>query len=350
MSELENRLRCLVRTSPLWKAGTCVMAACSGGADSLALTDVMGKAAREDGITVRVVHVQHHLRGEAAEEDARFVASFCQARGLPFRRCDVYPDRLVREAGLSPEEAARRLRYEALEACRREYGAEGIFLAHHQDDQAETVLLNLLRGAGTRGLRGMLPVNGYLARPFLDATRQDMIQYCLEQAIAFRTDASNFDESLRRNWIRQTLLPMLEARNPRIRRQLSQTARLAAEDEACLEFQARQYFQRYGREAGGCWEVKTGPEFAALPRALKSRVVRLIVEKAGGGEAGYGHILDILALVARGVGNKALDVPGQVRIIYCNGRLMAGKNQRSREEERAAKLAQKEQQRNASQH
>ena len=346
MSILEDSLRQLVAASPLWQPPSPAVAACSGGADSLALTDVMARQGEADGVRVLVVHVQHHLRGEEAERDAALVEDYCRARGLDFRRMDVDPGTLAQEEGLSLEEAARKLRYEALEQCREEVGASGIFLAHHQDDQAETVLLNLLRGTGTRGMRGMLPVSGSLARPFLDITRRDTEAYCAEQGLTYCLDSTNEDLAFKRNWVRKKLLPLLETQNPQICRQLAQAARLAASDEAYLEELAGRYLRAYGREVFGTVDVKVEKEFGALPLALRSRVIRILVRKAGGAELGYDHVQKILEMIARGVGNKALDVPGNVRLIYLNGRLMAGKNQRSREAERAAKLAQKERQRN----
>ena len=231
MSILENSLRQLVAQSPLWKPGTKVIAALSGGADSLCLTDVMASQGEEDGVDVLAVHVQHHLRGEEAEQDARQAEEYCRNRGLAFRRVDVDVRSLAEGEGLSLEEAARKLRYGALEKVRQETGAAAIFLAHHQDDQAETVLLNLVRGAGTRGMRGMLPVSGYLARPFLEITRRDTEAYCEEMGLAWCEDSSNEDQSLKRNWVRKTLLPLLETQNPQIRKQLAQAAALAASDD-----------------------------------------------------------------------------------------------------------------------
>lgn len=346
VSILEDTMKKLVAASPLWQPQTTVIAACSGGADSLALTDAMAKQGEEDQVKVLVVHVQHHLRGEEAERDARLVEDYCGQNGLEFKRVDVDAGELAQKEGLSIEDAARRLRYEALETCRKEADAAAIFLAHHRDDQAETVLLNLLRGAGTRGLRGMLPVSGYLARPFLGITRRDTEAYCEEQGLTYCEDSSNGDLTLKRNWVRQKLLPLLETQNPQIRKQLAQAAALAADDEAYLEHQASRYINCYGREVFDTWDIKVEKEFAALPTALQSRVIRILARKVGGAEIGYEHVQKILDMIARGVGNKALDIPGGVRLIYLNGRLMVGKNQRSREEERAAKLAQKERQRN----
>ena len=152
MSVLEESLMNMVRTSRLWQEGGTVIAACSGGADSLTLTDIMAKAAEEDDVTVLVAHVHHHLRGEEADEDARFVSAFCKDRDLSYTQFDIDPQALKEKEGLSLEDAARRLRYEALETYRKKVGAQGIFVAHHEDDQAETILMKLGLWTGTRVL------------------------------------------------------------------------------------------------------------------------------------------------------------------------------------------------------
>ena len=347
MSVLADKLRSLVASSTLWQPHTTVLAACSGGADSLCLTDVMASQARNDDVAVLVVHVQHHLRGTEAERDARVVADYCKSRNLVFFRKDVEPRLLVEREGLSLEEAARKLRYEVLEQCRQETGAKAIFLAHHQDDQAETVLLNLLRGAGTRGMRGMLPVSGVLARPFLPVARRDTEAYCKEMCLPYVTDSTNSDLRLKRNWVRLKLLPLLETQNPQIKKQLAQAAILAASDEAYLEAQARQYMEAYSRKISDTITIEVEDMFQNLPLCLRSRIIRLVVKQTGGQELGFDHVHRILAMIDQGVGNKALDVPGQVRLNYLNGRLTAGKNRRSRKEERDAKLARKELQRHA---
>ena len=326
--------------------GRPALCAVSGGLDSMCLLDLLDRWCRERDGRVVAAHFNHRLRGAEADRDETFVRDWCAAHDIAFVSSSGDVRGLMEREGLSLEEAARKLRYGALEKVRQETGAAAIFLAHHQDDQAETVLLNLVRGAGTRGMRGMLPVSGYLARPFLEITRRDTEAYCEEMGLAWCEDSSNEDQSMKRNWVRKTLLPLLETQNPQIRKQLAQAAALAASDEAYLEKLAGRYISAYGREVFDTWDIKVEKDFAALPLALQSRVIRILVRRVGGAEMSYDHVRKILEMIERGVGNKSLDVPGGVRLIYLNGRLMVGKNQRSREEERAAKLAQKERQRN----
>lgn len=344
--DIEKYLEDMLKACPAWVKGTTIVVACSGGADSLALTDLVAYLAPGMDIKAKVLHVEHHLRGDEAEADAKLVEEFCHRSRLEFKRVDVDVNKLVEEEGLSVEEGARKLRYQALEEYRREVGASAIFLAHHRDDQAETVLLNLVRGAGTRGLRGMLPLNGYLVRPLLQATRKDLEEYCASRGLTYCQDSTNSDITYKRNWVRKKLLPLLETVNPNIRKQLAQAAALAAADEEYLDSQAKKFVQAFGRQVFEMFDIGVGKDFQALPLAVKTRVLRIVITKAGGREISFEHIRDLLELIDKGVGNKAMDFPGKARIVYLNSRLMAGPNNNSRSEERQKKIEQKERQRN----
>lgn len=326
--------------------GVTVVAACSGGADSLALTHALAQVAAEVHFVVCVCHVQHHLRGVEAERDAGTVKAFAAAYRLPYKQLEVNVPELVAREGLSVEEAARKLRYAALETCRQQVQAVAIFLAHQRDDQAETVLLNLVRGAGTRGVRGMLPYNKYLVRPFLTVSRQEIEDYCRQYDLTYCLDSTNEDVQYKRNWVRKRLVPLLHTLNPQINKQLAQTAALAACDEDCLEQQAAAYLQCFGRQVFEYYDVAAGEDFSALHQAVQTRVIRQMLQKAGGREISYEHIQAVLALLNKGVGGKAVDVPG-VRIMYANGRLLAGRPEKSRQQERKEKIQQKERQRHA---
>ncbi len=345
MSNVEKYLEDLLKACPAWTKGSTIVVACSGGADSLALADLAGYLAPGMDIKAYVLHVDHHLRGAEAEADAKLVEDFCHRNRLAFKRVDVDVNKLVQEEGLSLEEGARKLRYQVLEEYRKEVGATAIFLAHHRDDQAETVLLNLVRGTGTRGMRGMLPVNGYLVRPFLQATRKDMEEYCACRELTYCQDSTNDDITYKRNWVRKELLPFLEKVNPNIKKQLAQMATLAAADEEYLDKKAQMFVDAFGRQVFEMFDLGVGKEFQALPLAIKTRVLRIVLTKAGGREISFEHIKDLLDLIEKGVGNKAMDFPGKARVIFLNNRLMAGPNNNSRSEERQKKIDQKERQR-----
>lgn len=320
MLSLTEKLHKMLKTCTVLRPGVTVVSACSGGADSLTLTDILFQLSKEIGFVLCVMHVQHHLRGAEAASDALLVADFCTKRHLIYKQVDVDVKRLVANEGLSVEEAARKLRYEALEIYRQEVTAVAIFLAHHRDDQAETVLLNLLRGAGVRGLRGMLPRNDFLVRPFLQATREDMEGYCAEQNISFCSDSTNDNIEYKRNWVRKELLPLLEQINPQIKKSLAQVATLATMDEEYLEMQARKYLTTYGVKIGTAYEIDVGKEFLQLHLALQTRVVRLIVSEINAGEFNYEHVKAVIALVTKGTSGKYLNLPGS-RAFYAKKKL-----------------------------
>jgi len=218
-----------------------VVVAVSGGPDSLCLLGTLlalqrAKHAAAPGELV-VASFDHGMRGAASAADAQWVADFAAARGL---RCVVGQGEalaLARDERLSLEDAARRLRYAFLRRVAAEVGAARICLGHTRDDQAETITLNWLRGAGLSGLSGMRPVEGDLVRPLLDVTHAETRAYCAAQGWQPCEDPTNTDPRYLRNRIRQVLLPALDAYNPNLRQTLARNADLIAEDERYLDAQ-----------------------------------------------------------------------------------------------------------------
>lgn len=314
---ISRKLQRLLKKQVLFPQEAVLVAACSGGADSLAMTSLLQSVGCENNWQIFVCHVQHHLRQEEAERDALFVEKFCQERQLPFRRIDVDVLALAGRERISTEEAARKLRYQALKEFCQEVGAIAIVTGHHQDDQAETVLLNLLRGAGTQGIRGMLVRNGLIVRPFLGATRAEMEEYCLEQNITWCVDSSNESMEYRRNKIRKELLPILEEYNPQIKRALATTAYLAAQDQECLDDLADAYLESYLKKTATGWCLAMN-EFKTLPPALATRVLKMAIAKTVGEsycELGSKHVQALMQLVTMARSGRSLDLPA-VKVLY----------------------------------
>jgi len=235
------------------RPGDRVCAAVSGGADSVALLLLLHAANALPrnglGVGLSAVHVHHGLRGEEADGDLEFVQELCSGLGVPLHvvRASV-PERMVaaREAGEPEtlEEAARNLRYEAFRGFIADGRADVVLTAHTLDDQAETVLMKLLRGAWTEGLSGIHPlvqgagsreqggVRGGIVRPLLRVRRGELEEYLRGRSQAWRTDSSNADEAFTRNRVRHTLLPMMREYNPAVDQALGNVAELAREDEA----------------------------------------------------------------------------------------------------------------------
>ncbi len=212
--------------------GGCVLVALSGGADSVALA----LALCELGFRVEAAHCNFHLRGPESDRDEAFVKTFCEERGLPLHLRHFDTEAEARRRGVSIEMAARDLRYAFFAGIREAVGAEAVAVAHHRDDNAETLLLNLIRGAGLRGLTGMAWRNGDVVRPLLDVSREEIEAALAAAGQTYVTDSTNSETIYRRNKIRHELLPLLRTLNPAISQTLVATAGRLAEAEALYDF------------------------------------------------------------------------------------------------------------------
>jgi tRNA(Ile)-lysidine synthase len=234
--------------------GCTIVAAVSGGPDSMALLGLLCALAERYPLKVQAAHLDHGLRGEESEADARYVGESCRRLSVPVvvERTDVAALRTRRR--LSWEAAARDARYDFLARVAASVGASAVALGHTADDQAETVLLHLLRGTGMRGLQGMLSLShrrgrdgapdATLVRPLLHVTRQETEAYCAEHGIAPRQDSSNRDERFTRNRIRMSLMPRLRRYNPAVREALTRLSYTMARDMAYIDQQVRDVWPR----------------------------------------------------------------------------------------------------------
>ena len=215
----------------LVQPGDRVIAAVSGGADSMALLLFFLRCGPALGLTVEVAHVDHGLRGEASARDAAFVAAFCRARGVPLHRFSAPEEGVVPPEGAG-EAWARQLRYGFFERLCREHGAK-LATAHTKNDQAETLLLNLLRGTGIRGLAAMHPRNGHVARPLLCVGHADILAYLKDRQQPYVTDSTNLVPDTRRNYIRLHIMPLLRQLHATAPQAMAHTASLVQEALPC---------------------------------------------------------------------------------------------------------------------
>ena len=197
-----------------------VLVGLSGGADSVALLSVLVRL----GYACVALHCDFHLRGEESERDAAFARTFAESLGVPFYQTDFDTVVYAREHHLSIEMAARALRYVWFEETRERLGAQAIAVAHHRDDSVETVVMNLIRGTGIRGLTGIRPRNGFVVRPLLCVSRADIVAWLENQGIRYVTDSTNLSDAYTRNFIRLNVLPLLERINPSVREAIARSA------------------------------------------------------------------------------------------------------------------------------
>jgi tRNA(Ile)-lysidine synthase len=208
-----------------------IVVALSGGADSVALMDILN---RLDYFCIGA-HVNFHLRGEESDRDAAFSHQMCRDLGVPFYKTDLYAAEYAEREGISVEMAARELRYRWFEQLRKEQNAYAVAVAHHRDDSVETVLLNLIRGTGIRGLTGIKPRNGNIVRPLLCCDREAVLEYIEQRGLNYVTDRTNQLNEYRRNKIRLEVLPLLESIQPSVRESISRTIEHLGETEILYE-------------------------------------------------------------------------------------------------------------------
>src|ERR1043165_2171874 len=245
LSAFAPRLLIERRRLELRHGGETIVVAVSGGADSVALLVGLDELIKSKMLNVRpvVAHLNHKLRGKATDDDARWVSESSHQCGYRFIGQSVDVKRLSKSTGDNLEQAARRARYDFLRKTATSRRAQLILTAHTMDDQAETVLLNLLRGSGTDGLAGMEPVRKIdpqsdliVARPLLGrAKRSDTENYCRARGIDFRVDEMNADEAFTRVRMRTQILPLLKTFNPKAAEAISRTAEILRQDNSALE-------------------------------------------------------------------------------------------------------------------
>jgi tRNA(Ile)-lysidine synthase len=314
---LQERVLRALRGHALSGAGSRVLVALSGGADSVALLHLIRDLdARGDLTLAGAAHLNHLLRGADAEADEAFCAALAARLEIPFLAGRVDVAALARQEKRSVEDAARRARYTFLEDAADRVSADAIAIAHTRDDQAETFLLRVLRGSGTRGLGGIRPRVGRVIRPLLDVDRAELRQFLAERAEPYREDRSNDDVTILRNRVRHELLPLLESRfSPGITDVLAREATLAQQDEDFLCRQAIESARRIVLTSEDNGDEGLRIDARALRsthRALGSRVAHdVLCRLAGARSVSFDHVERLLALAELEVGDGVLCLPGQ---------------------------------------
>ena len=258
-----------------------VLCAVSGGLDSMCLLHFMTQWGRERNISITAAHFNHRLRGAESDRDEAFVREWCAARDIPavFGEGDVRAH--AAETGKTAEEAARDLRYEFLLRQKAALGCDALLTAHHADDNAETMLLNLLRGTGTRGLAGIPAHRDGILRPFLHVTREELAAYAANYYIKYVEDSTNAADEAARNVLRHRVLPVLRELNPAAVENMARAAeQLRREDEA-LGRVAEDFLKRNGRFSGETARLAAAPCLGA-ERAVADRVLYAFLARMAG--------------------------------------------------------------------
>jgi tRNA(Ile)-lysidine synthase len=316
LGQFVARMQAYIDAHGLLAEGESVLAGFSGGADSLAMT----AALHETGLyRLAAVHVHHGIRGADADADEAFADGQAAAWGIPLLAERIDVPSLARRWGVGVEEAARRGRYEVFVAAAGSVGASAVALAHHADDQAETILHRIVRGTHLRGLAGMpaqrpLSLGVRIVRPLLWARRAEVEDYCRRRGLPWRTDHTNAQTDYTRNFIRNELLPLLRDRiNPRADEALLRLSSAARDAEEVLDELAAALFDRACRKRTDIEATLRIAPLRKAPPALAAFVLRKAMEAIGApqqelSQERFGDLLSLLAGEA-----SAVDLPGDVR-------------------------------------
>lgn len=295
-----------------YEAGDKVLVAVSGGADSLALAHALSIESKEFAITVIGVTIDHQLQ-EHSEIQADKVKEQLATFGVD---CLIKKVNVDLKNGL--EASARTARYKALTEVAEQVNAVAIFLGHTRDDQAETVLLGLARGSGTRSLSGMAHHSGLYVRPLLEVTRIQSEAYCAQMQLQYWNDPHNQNSEFSRVRVRNEVLPLLEKTiGPGIAQALTRSAQLLRDDSDALDHWARREEIHLDLSDLDCAHLET------LPRAIRTRVLRAAIYAAGApaGMVSMEHVSAVEALISAWSGQSALNLPGGVKVERISGRL-----------------------------
>jgi tRNA(Ile)-lysidine synthase len=292
-----------------------LVVAVSGGADSVCLLHILVNLKKELKLKLHIAHLDHQLRGKDAEADAEYVSELAHKLGIPatIEKRDVkgYKE----EHRLSLEEAAREVRYRFLAEVANSVGAKRVAVGHTRDDHIETILMHLVRGSGTRGLRGLQPATPWptgkltVIRPLLELSHSETEDYCRQHKLNPRLDASNLSLSPLRNRIRQQLLPLLESYNPAVAEALLRAGRIADDDIKFLDEQVAKLWDELINQQGESLVIDRD-RFEQLPVALKRYLLRAALAELLGSakDVEMRHIEEMLALAAKPAG-KRLNLP-----------------------------------------
>ena len=304
-----NKVINTIKKYNLIQNGDKLVLGVSGGPDSISMLNILNQIKDEYEFEIYVAHINHMIR-EEAEDDEKYVQKFCTENDIQCftKRIDV--QKIANEKKMGTEEAGRKIRYEFFEEVLQKVNANKIAVAHNKNDKIETIIMNLLRGSGISGLKGIEPIrdNKYI-RPLIECERKEIEQYCKEQQLNPRIDKTNFENDYTRNKIRNIVIPYVKEQfNPNIIETMDRLSQVATDESNYIELQTDKIYQKLLIEKSEKQIILKLKEFNEQEKVIKNRIILLATKQLMGSTQGIEkiHIEDIIKLCSNNIGNKFL--------------------------------------------
>jgi tRNA(Ile)-lysidine synthase len=329
--ELLEKVKETINKYSMLSEGDCVIVGLSGGPDSVCLAVILDKLKKEFNLSLYAVYVDHGLRPDEIENEKEFCREFCDKLGINFLCESVDVKNYIKQKGINLQEAARELRYQVYENVAANVKAAKIALGHNADDQAETLLMMLLRGSGRKGLSGIPPVRKNIIRPLIEIERKDIEEFLLKNAegycntpvrangrspLPFVVDSSNLKKDYFRNWLRLTVMSELKIKNPSLVRNICRTMEIIREEDDYLEIVVTKTLMRLiSRKSNDTIELFLSP-LQTIERPILRRVLRRAIDATEGLRGiSLAHIEDMISLIKTGNSGDRIYLPGGIRVI-----------------------------------
>lgn len=311
-----NRVKNTIEKYQMINNNDKVVIGVSGGIDSVTLLHIMHNFREELGIQLHIAHLNHQFRGQESQDDAEFVRQLGNKWGIPCTVLEYDVPAYIEKTKLSPEEAARQIRYKFFEQVAKDIKANKIALAHNANDNAETVLFNLMRGSGLEGLGGIPPVrDDFYIRPLIETWRSEIEIYMKENNLQYRLDKTNLEKIYTRNKIRLELIPYLEKEfNPNLLSVLNRTSKVARAENEYLKEETQNIFPQIARIEKGQALLQLR-ELLKQPIALQRRIIKFAFAKAGGRDLEFKHIEEVIRFAQKGGSGDRIDLPGNFSLL-----------------------------------
>ena len=321
---MRNKVINTINKYNLIQSGDKLVLGVSGGPDSISMLNILNEIKEEWQFEIYVAHINHMIRKEA-NDDEKYVQQYCEKNNIQcfVKRVNVQEIANIQKIGT--EEAGRNIRYEFFEEVLQKVGANKIAIAHNKNDKIETIVMNLLRGSGLSGLKGIEPIREQrIIRPLIECERQEIEQYCEQYKLEPRIDKTNFENDYTRNRIRNIVIPYIKNEfNPNIIETMDRLSQVATEESNYIELQVEKIYQKLLIERSQKQIILKLKEFNQQEKVIKNRLILLVVRELMGSTQRIEkvHIEDIIKLCSNNVGNKFLTPNKNIKFLVKDKRI-----------------------------